>query len=342
MPVVLGYYPAYEGFNEASIPWDRFTHVCHAFITSDKQGQIETNDKVPSRSLTERAARHDTPVILSVGGWGDADGFEMATSSPEKMASWVEDLTQIVVEYGYAGVDVDWEFPKDESTKQRFTQLVRAIRSSFDRVTTTTGMRLLITSAVTARPAEGKWIDGPALEGAIDFLNVMTYDFSGPFTAVASHHTPLFGSPEDPESAWRSTQAAMAYWEETQGFPRSKLNVGIPLYGRKFPLRQPYTATSGARAAGFGTPTYRQILKLIDAGWTLKQDAHAKAPWILAPQGELGIVAFDDEASARRKAEWARSQGYRGIFFWAIGHDSLPEGRFPLLDASIAGWQGAE
>lgn len=130
----------------------------------------------------------------------------------------------------------------------------------------------------------------------------------------------------------------MVYWEQTQGFPKHKLNVGIPLYGRKFPLQKPYGRAEGLPAGGFGTPEYKQIARLQESGWTLWRDADAKVPWLVAPEGEVGVIAFDDPQSARAKGEWARVQGYRGIFFWAIGHDYLPDGKHHVLQSAVEGW----
>ncbi len=335
-PIVLGYYPSYEGFAIDEIPFDRLTHICHAFVTSDPEGVLKPNRLAPNKRLTEAASKHGVPVILSIGGWGDADGFEAATSSPEKMAAWTDTAVEMMHSNGYLGLDVDWEFPRDESTRDRFTALVLQLREKLEALTAKTGDHYFVTSAVTARPTEAKWIDGPAMESAIDFLNVMTYDFAGPWSKVAAHHSSLQHHEGDPIS-WRSTADAMEYWHTTQGFPKSKLVVGVPLYGRQMPVREPLASLQGKPKSGFSTPFYRDFVKLKDAGWT-EISAADGSPFLIAPEGEVGLISYDSPSSATRTGAWARENNYRGVFFWGIGQDCVSPGVFPVMNAAIDGF----
>ena len=337
-PVILGYYPSYERFPMERIPFERFTHICHAFATSDPEGALQPNKLVPSQKLTALAAKHKVLVLISIGGWGDADGFEAATSTPEKMSVWIDMAVSMMYENGYRGLDVDWEFPRDESTRDRFTALVLGLRQKLDELSQRTGEKYLITSAVTARPTEGKWIDGPAMEQAIDFLNVMTYDFAGPWSQVAAHHSPLETHPQDP-IPWRSTTEAMRYWNQTQGFPKSKLVVGVPLYGRQMPVREPMASLKGLPKGGFSAPFYRDFVKFADQGWSelLGPDG---SPFLVAPEGEVGLISYDSPTSGQRTGQWAKENDYRGVFFWGIGQDHTGNGEFPVMNAAIQGYHG--
>ena len=337
-PIVLGYYPGYELFPVEKIPYERFTHICHAFVTSDPQGVLKPNKLAPNQTLTRLAAQHNVPVILSIGGWGDADGFEMATSTQTKMDRWVEDAVHMMHEHGYHGLDVDWEFPRDESTRDRFTKLVLALRKRMNALSKRTGQRYLITSAVTARPHQGKWIDGPAMEQAVDFLNVMTYDFAGPWSKVAAHHSPLEGDPNDPEGSWRSTTGAMTYWNKVQKFPKEKLVVGIPLYGRGMPVRTRLAPLSEFKEKEFFAPFYRDFIGLKSSGWSeiTSQDG---SPWLISPPGQNKLISFDSPTSARKTGRWSRNHGYGGIFFWGIGQDAMPDGSMPVMSAAIEGFR---
>ena len=47
-----------------------YTHICHAFLVADGEGQVRTGRNVPSRELTAKAHQAGVKVIVSLGGWG--------------------------------------------------------------------------------------------------------------------------------------------------------------------------------------------------------------------------------------------------------------------------------
>jgi chitinase len=46
------------------------------------------------------------------------------------------------------------------------------------------------------------------------------------------------------------------------------------------------------------------------------------------------VIGYDDAESIALKAEWAMGQGFRGVFFWQIGGDLMPDGTNPLQEAA--------
>ena len=50
------------------------------------------------------------------------------------------------------------------------------------------------------------------------------------------------------------------------------------------------------------------------------------------------VFAYDDRNSTHLKATWAREQGYRGVFFWALHHDRMPDGQHWLVEAAVKAW----
>ena len=149
----------------------------------------------------------------------------------------------------------------------------------------------------------------------------MTYDASGPWEDTAGFNAPL-----------SFTQSGIAYWIQQKRWPREKLVVGIPLYGRGF------------RAAKFGDPAkgsyerseiaLKDVSKFVAQGWAVKQDAAQGVPYLTSPKGNE-VISIEDAASVKRKAQAAKKARAAGIFFWEISQDF--DGKTnPLVRAAVS------
>lgn len=351
--VMVGYYATFGDLPVEQIPWKRLTHVCHAFLRVDADGAVAASDAVPNPSLTADARRNGVRALVSLGGGQTLRGLEKATASDAALGRLVEAIGRVVVDGGYDGVDIDWEFPRNAATRDGFTRLVRALRAELDRVGDD-DQRLLLTAAVSASDFFGQWIDAEEVVPRLDWLNVMTYDMSGPWARVAAHPAPLLASSADPESGWRSVSAAMRYWQD-RGAPREKLVVGVPLFGRAMPVDQPHAVLDPNLAAKHRAVNFSEIAGLVREGWSTDWDDESGAAWLrrpradrpdasplapvdAAPSGEPGLIGYDHPKSVQRKTAWARARGYRGVFFWALHQDRMPDGRHWLVDAAHRAW----
>ena len=45
------------------------------------------------------------------------------------------------------------------------------------------------------------------------------------------------------------------------------------------------------------------------------------------------MIGYDDAESLALKTKWAMREGFRGVFYWEIGGDLLPDGTNPLQQA---------
>ncbi len=211
--VMIGYYASFGDLKIEQIPWHRLTHLCHAFLRTDDTGKIVADEKVPSKALTDAAHKNNVRVLLSLGGGRTTDGFEQVTADKNRLAKYVDQVVQQVIDNGYDGIDVDWEFPRDEATSRQFTQLIVALRKKLDNARSGQPEKasLLLTAAIGQSAYFGKHVDVERVIGQVDWFHVMTYDFAGTWSKVAAHHAPLIASRNDPERAWRSVQKTMKY-----------------------------------------------------------------------------------------------------------------------------------
>jgi chitinase len=321
------------------INFSLYTHLCHAFLDADKTGKIQPNRGVPSRELASEAHKAGVKLLISLGGWGCDSQFAAITSNPEAEDRYIKAVMKLVDESDYDGLDLDWEYPDTKDEVAGFERLVRRLRKELDAFGRQKNRPMLLTMAVAANPGTLSWLKKDVLLETMDWLNVMTYDFAGPWTSYAGHNSPLFASSRQPEGRPISTELSMKYLLEEKGLPADRLAVGIPLYGRGFAVAEPYASTKNASRRGrLPGGNYSNIYKLQhEQGWVRRFDDETKTPWLISPDKST-VIGYDDVESVSIKTAWAAKQGFRGIFFWQIGADLLPDGSNPLQEACRKEW----
>ena len=309
--VVLGYYPSWVSHpNAKEIRYERFTHLAHAFLKADAKGRLREDAAVPNPDLVRRAHGKNVKVLLSLGGAGSAKTFRAIVRSDDARRRYVASVARAVGDSFYDGVDLDWEPTDSDEDRQGLVALVTALRDALPSA--------LISMAAPASDWYGRWWDATALEPRVDLLNVMSYDFHGPWSAHAGHNAPLNAAPDDEDGAALNAAAAMTYWAESRKWPREKLNLGIPCYGRGFAVKSWHQKPAGK--AEHESIDAHDVKGLIDDGWRRAWDAKVGVPTLLK-EGVAELISYEDAESAALKGAWAREKGLRGIFFWNIQQD---------------------
>jgi chitinase len=229
--------------------------------------------------------------------------------------------------YKLDGVDIDWEYPGipgeagnvyRPEDKLNFTLMFRDLRQELDAATKRSGNKYLLTTAVGGFP---KFIANTDMKGAqqyLDFVNLMTYDYSG--SGTVGHHTNLFASTDKPNE--NSTDRAVREYMEA-GVPAAKLVVGIAFYGRSWILadaREPImsnTVQSTTRGGGYS------LLKdsLVNQnGFKRYWDEKASAPYLFNSTTKQ-FISYDDEASVKAKCDYVKKAGLGGVMFWEYSSD---------------------
>ena len=331
--IFLGYYPSWSQMTPEQIPYRHFTHICHAFFRANGNSDGNRKRLIPNRALTRSAHRHGVKVLLSLGGGGSREMFESMTKSSDEQQEYVRAVIDAVRKYDYDGVDLDWEYPNDPETSRGFARLARQLRRELDEIGKKRSKHYVLIAAVGGSDWTGRWLKPEVLLETMDFLNVMTYDFAGPWSQYAAHHAPLFPAADDPGKAWRGVTRAMHYWHRKKQIPKHRLIVGIALYGRGFQQVRPFEKLANKKKGPYSAVSYRDLRVLIDKGWKRSWNEECQVPWISTPEGST-IIGYDDEESVREKVTWAKRQTYGGIFFWSIDQDRLTDNSHPLIESA--------
>lgn len=139
---------------------------------------------------------------------------------------------------------------------------------------------------------------------------------AGSWDTKTNHQANLYGSP-------LNAHDAVQYYH-SHGVARSKLVLGIPLYGRSFSNTQ----GPGHPFSGVGQGTWEagiydyRVLPL--PGYHVSKDYKLGASWMYDTQRKE-MVSFDDEVVGEWKGEYIKKEGLGGSMFWELSGDKGPQ-----------------
>ncbi len=144
----------------------------------------------------------------------------------------------------------------------------------------------------------------------LDFINIMTYDFAGSWSATTGHHTNLYLSAADgaPEHANTGVDEHIR-----AGIPARKIVLGVT--PAQNGLYQPYGASVGSYAYQTLVAEY-----INQNGFRRYWDDAAKAPYLWHADSSR-FITYDDEESLRHKADFVKAKGLGGVMYWEHSHD---------------------
>lgn len=350
-PRIVGYYAEWKKhYPVEKIPADKLTHVNYAFaIIKDGQCAMRMPELAAANfsKLLELEKKHPhLQTLISVGGWADSEGFSDAALTADSRRVFARSCADFAAEHQLDGVDIDWEFPvsggdKDHvarpADKRNFTLLLAELRKQLDARGKADGKRYLLTIAAPATGLSRMEVDRIHLH--LDFINLMTYDFAGPWSERTGFNAALHPVSDQPQQP--SASASVESYLKA-GVPSNKIVLGVPFYGRGWSgvhdanhgLFQPRDAAATGQHVG---PTdYKQIKNDHD-GKAGKRFWHeqAKVPFLWNARTR-SFVSYDDPESLRAKAAYAREENLGGVMFWELEHDDEESS---LLNALHAGFK---
>ncbi|KAG6837720.1 hypothetical protein H0H93_003522 [Arthromyces matolae] len=324
-------------FLPSNIPTQDLTHVLYSFANLQADtGEVILSDAWADKDIhypgdswndegnnlygnlkaiynIKKQNRH-LKVLLSIGGWTYSPSFHPVVVDSTRRANFVKSAVAILEDYGLDGLDVDYEYPSNDEQARGYVALLHELRVALDKHAHEKGAdyRFLLTIAAPCGPEHYKKLHIAEMNKSLDFWNMMAYDFSGSWDKVANHQANVFGSPINAADAIHHYIA--------QGVARSKIVMGIPLYGRSFMSTQgpgsPFSGVGGGTWEA-GVYDYRALPL---PGSHVMRDEKALASWTYNYETKE-MVSFDSEEVGKWKGEWIKAEGLAGSMFWELSGD---------------------
>ncbi|KAJ5698718.1 hypothetical protein N7462_000723, partial [Penicillium macrosclerotiorum] len=316
------YFPSwriYRGQSPSTTDLDHTTHVFYAFLRIRDDGSVFHLDakadlEYPADGVKgclhafntlKRQRYPNLQLLVSVGGGSGSQPFKEVASRVDRRVRLAQALRDFVDRFELNGVDLDWEHPSSPAEGRDYVLLLEELRRHLP------APQYVLTTALPVGEWCLKHIDVAKATEHVDFLNLMCYDFAGPWTELSGHQSQLY-APASPHNAFskRSGHGAVQYLR-ARGVPSRKIVLGVPVYGRSFlgvdGVGQRFTGHAGDG----GTFEYRD-LPPADAQEFFDEDLGTAGS--VGP--ESGLVSYDTPDTVRLKAQYVRAHDLGGLFYW--------------------------
>jgi GH18 family chitinase len=213
---VVGYLPTWNNIaNDAgNIDYTVVTHVNIAF--ANPNANLSGDLDIPAGLLTASQKVHakNAKILLSIAGGGAPGASYNYLLNAARVDNFVTKLVQATATYQLDGIDVDIEGNVFSAgvTAAMYENFVKKLAAGLH------AQNKIITCAIATSYANS--VTSAAAQ-QYDFINIMSYDATGPWT------------PNNPgqHSSYQMAVDDVTYWNTVKGVAKNKLVVGVPFYG---------------------------------------------------------------------------------------------------------------
>lgn len=274
---VLGYLPGSNdwlgGMN--TIDLTQITDLNLAFINPDASGNFPANDAY--RDIIKKAHDKNVRVFLSIGGGNPPPHLEALLESTNR-ANLIAGLVAVAETYGFDGIDVDLE---NSLINANYAPFVRELSIALK------AKNKLMTAALASWNSN---LIGDSTLQRYDFINIMSYDKTGPWN---------LNNP-GPHSPFTMAQDDFNYYNKTRNIAAEKLFIGLPFYGYGF---------------GNGAP---QSMNYKDIITTYPGSENTDAVTVAGG----GTIYYNGIATIKQKVSFAITNKAGGVMIWQLKGDS--------------------
>ena len=345
---VVGYYIAWardaRSFPPEKIDAKKLTHINYAFanIVDGKvvSGYTDVDAKNFEGLRALKATNPQLKLLVSVGGWAWSKNFSDVALTDASRALFAASAVDYLRTYQLDGVDIDWEFPVGggdagntarPEDKHNFTLLVQALRNALDTAGKPTRTHYLLTIASNPGPDYLRNTELADVAKAVDWINVMGYDYHGPWGKRAGPLAPLFADLKDSTQTAASSRSVAAGIDGhlNAGVPADKIVLGVPFYGYVWrgcadAMQGEYQPCAGPAPGTWeeGSLEYADIAAnyLSKPGFTRHWNDATKTPSLWNPDGGI-FITYDDPESLGYKLDYVLQKKLGGVMIWELTTD---------------------
>ncbi|MFD0715466.1 glycosyl hydrolase family 18 protein [Paenibacillus sp. GCM10027626] len=279
-------------------------------------------------------------ILASVGGWSWSKNFSNMAATEETRRAFANSVVKFLREYELDGIDLDWEYPveggeehnsRSPEDRENFPLMTKAVRDALDAAGSEDGKYYLQT--IASGQGDNFVINADLAKASadLDFINIMTYDYSGSWETLAHHNAPLYYDPAHPrDNAPRNNVLGGLIGHLKGGVPTYKLVAGVPFYGKGWqncPSEGDgqYQTCSGGTSFGSwesGIFDFSELEKdyINKNGYVRHWNEAAKVAYLYNSDKKI-FITYNDKQTMMYTASMVRTLDLAGAMNWEISGD---------------------
>lgn len=337
------HYVEYNGREEvfSSNAKEALDIVYYCFVNPTSSGGVTISDAF-KKYYDDVIALKNSGVRVVVSVAGSTQVFSDVCYSDTLREKFAQALVDVVVEYNFDGIDLDWEFPGTGSRdtaidKANYTKLFKSLREKLDAIQDDKGTNYLLSSAVPSTSWGTNRYDFPGMNTYLDYVNMMSYDLNR--TDKTTHISPLYTSSKDGGYGFSVQYGVNRF--TSLGLDKSKIIIGVACYGKSYKVTGSVSSSSTLPGLGVtasltqiagvvgshasGTIYYYGIEQLIQTGKYTKYIETASNGNIVSSYlynaTEKIFISYESPEVIAAKYQYALDNGF-GIMCWSMPEDA--------------------
>ena len=295
--VLLGYIQDFR--DPTKLDYKNLTHIIFSFAHPTKDGGLLLNGDTALtnlRNIVTQSHKHNTKVILAVGGWYHIEGgesyhfFREALTNPSARNKLVNELVGIAEREKLDGIDIDFEHPRSKVDAENLTAFTKALSEKLHAQDKELSIAVNAKIHSVAGTEINNVIYDPTMFHYVDHVNIMAYDgqWDGGYNAANLSPYPY-------------NEKIVNYWAtlfDSHDLPRDKLVLGVPSYAQ---------------------PEDPDVKQVSYAAVIENNPENAKRDTVSMNGTNYH---YNGEETVRKKTKLALEHGFGGMMMWEIGLDA--------------------
>ncbi len=306
--IVFGYHPYWGGNSFVNYEWNLLSDLCYfSYEVEPATGLPRTTNNWETAAVIDSAHAHGVRVHLCVTLF---DGHYTFFTSASAQDTLINQVISKMLQRNAIGVNIDVEALP--------SSVINAYNAFLVNIAEKVHQAIPGSIVSIAAPAVD-WnheLLFPLLENSIDYYMVMTYDYYWNGSSQAGPIAPLY-----PMTAGFNYSVKQSIVWYLANIPPSKLILGLPYYGRDWPVENPLAPSNTAGSAS--TLRYKTIRNnyISYSPENLRFEPNSLSPYYSYNLDKWHQCFMGDTNSLGLAYDQVNSHKLAGAGIWALGYD---------------------